>query len=67
MTALDLDKRLKDGSSTCEGAGCIRKGRRKMYIAGYPVPPETKYSGNVLMLCDQCAAAAKEIYKGALS
>ena len=30
MSALDLTKRLKDGTSTCEGEGCIRKGRRKM-------------------------------------
>lgn len=56
-----------DGQTTCEGEGCIKKSRRKMYIAGYPVPRETKYGFKTgLMLCDMCAKEATRIYDGAL-
>lgn len=66
MSALEFSKRM-DGQTTCEGAGCIRKCRRKMYLAGYPVPPETKYGMKAgLMLCDICAKEATRIYEGAL-
>lgn len=62
MSALEFSKRM-DGQTTCEGAGCIRKCRRKMYLAGYPVPPETKYGMKTgLMLCDTCSKSAKEIW-----
>lgn len=66
MTALEFSKRM-EGQTTCEGAGCIKKSRRKMYLAGYPVPPEEKYGmKSGLMLCDRCAKEATRIYEGAL-
>lgn len=66
MSALQFSKRL-EGQTTCEGSGCIRKSRRKMYLAGYPVPREEKY-GLVtgLMLCDFCAKEQTRIYESAL-
>lgn len=53
--------------TTCENAECIQKGRRRMYLAGYPVPSEQKYGmKSGLMLCDRCAKEATRIYEGAL-
>ena len=66
MSALQFSKRM-DGLTTCEGPGCIKKSRRKMYLAGYPVPPEEKYGMKAgLMLCDSCAKEQTRIYEGAL-
>ena len=66
MTALQFSKQMS-GMSRCEGASCIGKGRRRMYLAGYPVPSEQKYGLKTgLMLCNRCAKEATRIYEGAL-
>ena len=66
MSALQFSKRM-DGLTTCEGPGCIKKSRRKMYLAGYPVPPEEKYGMKAgLMLCDTCSKSASQIWLDAL-
>lgn len=69
MTALTFSKRV-NGMTTCEGLpNCKRKGQRKMFLAGYPLPHETRYGMKRagLMLCSRCANEAKRIYEGALS
>jgi hypothetical protein len=67
MSALEFSKQLA-AMTTCEGAECIKKGRRRMYLAGYPVPSEQKYGLKTgLMLCNRCAKEATRIYEGALA
>ena len=69
MSALVFSKRM-EGMTTCEGRkGCTQKGRRKVYLAGYPVPRETRYGmkGAGLMLCDRCAKEQTRIYDEALA
>lgn len=66
MTALVFGKRV-DTMTTCENPECISKGRRRMYLAGHPVPAETKLGMKAgLTLCDRCCKQAEAIWADAL-
>lgn len=64
MTALTFSKQ-QESMGTCDGEGCIAKGRHLMYLAGYPVQSPTPRLTRT-MLCPKCKREAERIWRGAL-